>query len=100
VTINEYVEREMVRVTNVFTNDGAPYDPTNIWLEVRKPDGTTTTYQFGGGGSPIVKDSTGNYHADLDTTDLPGYWDYKWYSTGTGPAAAQGTFYVKRLGES
>jgi len=100
VTINEYVEREFVRVTNAFTNAGTLYDPTNVWLVIRKPNGVETTYQYLGVGSPIVKDSTGNYHADLDTTGFAGYWDYKWYSTGTGPAAAQDTFYVKGIGET
>lgn len=79
-----------------FTNDaGAPTDPTTVKLEVRKPDGTKTTYTYDGTNNIIVKDATGRYHKDI-TPDMSGRWYYRWVGTGTVQQAAWTEFTVLR----
>lgn len=41
----------------------------------------------------IVRSSAGNYHVDLNA-DEQGIWILRWYSTGTGQAAAEDEFVV------
>jgi hypothetical protein len=40
-----------------------------------------------------VKDSTGNYHVDVDA-DEPGVWRFRFAGTVSGQAAAEGQFRV------
>lgn len=83
------------RVSVVFTNAGsAVADPTTIKLHVRKPfSAQATSYTYGVGGT-IVKDSTGNYHADL-SLDTAGTWYYEWEGTGAVEVAEEGSFFVE-----
>lgn len=85
---------DVVRVSVAFSTvaTGVALDPTAVYLSVKDPDGNITLYQYGV-DSEIVKDSTGNYHADIDV-DTYGQWYYRWYSTGAGKAADEGSFYV------
>ena len=84
-----------VRVSGHFTtiSTGADQDPTAIFLSIKNPSGTLTTYQYGV-DVIIVKDSVGDYHADIDA-NVAGLWYYRWFSTGTGKAADEGTFEVE-----
>lgn len=71
--------------------NGNVVDPATLTLEVRKPGAAVTTYTY-----PtdviIVRDSVGNFHANL-TLDIDGIWEFNW--TATGPDYADGgTFYV------
>lgn len=66
--------------------NGAPVDPTDLSVTIRKPDGTLTTEQYNPGS--IVKDSVGNYHLDI-AVDQEGDWFYT--VAGTGAATAVGT---------
>src|SRR5207247_4798970 len=43
----------------------------------------------------VVKDSTGNYHVDLDTSVSGGTWDWRWEGLVTNQAAKEGKFYVR-----
>jgi hypothetical protein len=52
---------------------------------------TTLTY---GTDAALVKDSTGNYHVDLDVT-MGGKWWIKFYSTGSVKAAVEDFFLVR-----
>jgi hypothetical protein len=92
---NTYLAGNLVRVTAAFANAaGAAADPTTVTLEYRPGLGaalTTVVYPT----APIIKDSVGNYHADLDTTGSnPGVtvWDYGWFGTGTVQAVSTGAF--------
>jgi hypothetical protein len=42
----------------------------------------------------VVKASTGLYYIDVDANAV-GYWAYRWFSLGTGQAAAERRFKVK-----
>lgn len=92
--MNVYQKGDLVRISGVFKDvAGTLIDPGTVTLKVTKPDGTTTTYTYG--GSPaVVKDSTGNYHVDA-SADQTGRWLYTWISTGTGQAAENGEFLVE-----
>ena len=98
-----YVAGSLIRVSSyggtiAFPTDGYRdingnlIDPASVILTYIDGQGTrhTVTYPT----APIIKDGTGLYHADLDTTSLAGSWSYEWSSTGTGQAAKIGTFIV------
>src|SRR5688572_8916342 len=74
---------------------GADTDPTTLTLHVRTPDGTYTSSVYQGVGQTytIVKDSTGDYHADIPIT-MAGVWWYEWVSTGPGAGAEERAFRV------
>ena len=97
MTINAHQAGDLVRVTAAFTDpaDDTPVDPDDVLLDVRKGDGSTATHAFSTSPATVVKDSVGNYHADLDTTGLAGTWHYRWYSTGAGQAAEHNVFTVE-----
>ena len=86
---------DLVRVEAEFRNalTGAALDPTAVFLSVREPDGTVTTYTYG--GAEITQDSTGIYHALIDV-DQAGVWRYRWWSTGSGQAAEEKVFKVRQ----
>lgn len=91
--INLYNNGDVVRVTATFVDAaGAAMDPTTVRFKFKAPGAATVTYTYGA-GAEIIKDSTGNYHADLPA-DTAGKWLYRWESTGTGKAAGEGQFMV------
>lgn len=76
----------LVRSTATFANiSGTITDPTTVTLKYRTAAGSTTTVVYP--SAPIVKDSTGVYHADFDTTGFTGpddqLWTTEWIGTGT-----------------
>ena len=88
-----YYEGALVRVTAAFTNAaGAAVDPTTVTLKWHRNQDAITNWTVQAG--QIVKDSVGNYHADLDTTNLPGGWSYEFEGTGAAQATNAGTFLV------
>lgn len=93
--MNHYIPGNLVRLSATFTDNSTstPVDPTNVYLRVRAPGGTVTTYTYGVDAA-LVKDSTGNYHLDLDAATR-GEWTYRWYSTGTGQAAGEASFTIR-----
>jgi hypothetical protein len=83
--MNVYKKGDLVRIAGVFKDvNGTLIDPTSVALRVTKPDALTST-------PAVTRDSTGNYHVDVDLTDA-GRWYYTWISTGTGQAAENGEF--------
>lgn len=82
------------RVTAQFLNPaGTAFDPSSVRFKFKNPSGTETAYVYGT-DAELVKDSTGNYHVDIDA-DKPGRWVWKFFSTGSGQAAAAGSFMVE-----
>lgn len=92
---NTYDIGDQARMSAAFTNvsTGAAADPTAVTLEYRKPDGAITTLVYGADAA-LVKDSTGNYHADV-TVDQWGRWDYRFAGTGAVIAAGDSFFEVR-----
>jgi hypothetical protein len=62
-------------------------------MKYKTPRGVTTTLTYGVDVA-LVKDSTGNYHVDVDVTEA-GQWWVRFYSTGTNQAAAEDFFLVQ-----
>ena len=95
--MNTYMSGSLVRTTAAFTNTaGAAADPTTIVLKYKTGAGATTTVTYP--SAPIVRDGTGAYHADLDTTGWAGpdplQWLTEWIGTGTVQAIAAGGWLV------
>jgi hypothetical protein len=63
-----------------------------VKVSVRTPGRVVTTYTYGVDVA-VVKDSTGNYHIDIDA-NAAGTWHARWFSTGTGQAAEEMEFFV------
>src|ERR1019366_582877 len=69
---------------------GSAVDPDIVTFSFTPPGGSAVvfTYNFGlvGNDGTIVRDSVGNYHADVDTTPYSaGVWKYSWQGAhGTG----------------
>jgi hypothetical protein len=88
-----FKQGSLVRLAGPFLDSSQnPVDPTTVYITIARPDGQRNTYQYGV-GSLIVKDSTGNYHIDVDAS-IPGKWSYWWHSTGTAQAADEKSFTV------
>lgn len=91
--MNKYTSGTLVRtIAANFTDiNGVVKDPTTTTLKYRKGLGAVTTAIFP--AAPIVKDSAGNFHADLDTSGFTGpdleLWEVEWI--GTGDVVAIGT---------
>ena len=73
--------------------NGVPADPTTVTLSYRPGPGTSVIAIIYP-DARIVKDGTGLYHADLDTTGTSpsATWTYEWSGTGAIIAAADNAF--------
>lgn len=92
---NTYDKGDLVRVAAVFTNTaGTAIDPTAVLFQFRGPGVDTTDYTYGT-DTELVKDSTGNYHVDINA-NASGKWYYRFYATGTGQSADEDYFAVAR----
>lgn len=90
---NEYDKGDKVRVTGTFTDSaGTAVDPDVVRFVVRNPRGVETTYLYGTDAA-LVKSATGIYYVDV-SADVEGKWYYRYYSTGSGQAAGEGSFTV------
>lgn len=93
MTISVYDKGDVARVSGAFAVSGAATDPTAVSLKFTKPSGDQTTYVYGT-DAQLLKDSTGNYHADL-TLDEVGDWHYQWVGTGAVATVERGQFVVQ-----
>jgi hypothetical protein len=60
---------------------GSPADPDEVIFAYRVGNGPVTQFKYAGassGEAVVVKDSTGTYHIDIDTTNQPGTWTISW----------------------
>jgi hypothetical protein len=88
-----YDKGDLVRCSAAFTNSaGTAIDPTAVLFKVKDPSGNITSYTYVT-DAELVKDSTGNYHVDVDADEV-GKWYYRFYSTGTGQAAGDSDFTI------
>lgn len=89
---------DVVRVTGAWTNAaGVAIDPTGVLARYADPSGNVTTLTYGIDAA-LVKDSTGNYHVDIDA-DEAGVWFVRFYSTGTGQASSETDHFVVHVNE-
>lgn len=93
--VQEFDVGDAVRCSAGFKNlAGTAIDPTTVSVSVKKPDGTVETKVYGT-DVEVVKSSIGNYYIDVDVT-AHGVWYYRFFSTGSGKAAAERQFVVRR----
>lgn len=83
--------QDIAEITNVFSVNGAPTDPTAVSLTVVDPTGAITTVTYDPG--TIVRNSTGSYTYSQACT-VEGMWSYTWVGTGTASDVTAGTFTV------
>jgi hypothetical protein len=83
---------ELATLTNTFSVDGTPTDPTTITLAVTDPQGAATPYTFA--AAEITKLSTGVYRKDI-ACSIAGTWTYRWTGTGTVVDTTVGTWDVQ-----
>jgi len=89
-----YDKGDLIRCSAAFTDaDDNAQDPTVVGFKVRDPSNNITSYVYGT-DAELVKDSTGNYHVDVDADEV-GTWYYRFYSTGTGQAADESEFEIE-----
>ena len=90
-----YDKGTLVRTSCQFVDrtTGQAVDPATVRCIYRKPDATTTTLVYGVDNA-LIKDSTGNYHVDLNANQA-GPWWYRWESTGASQGAYEGTFEIR-----
>ena len=87
-----YIIGQMADLTAAFADGGgAAIDPTTVSIDVTTPDLVVTTYTY---PANITKTSVGNYNFLYPITQA-GDHSYRWYSTGTGQTAFNGSFYVQ-----
>lgn len=91
---NHFSAGSLVKLTSTFQDaDEVLFNPTDVKITIEDPNGTITTYEYGVDGG-LIKDSTGIYHIDVDTTGKPGTWHYRWFSLGTGQASSKNLAFV------
>lgn len=77
-----------------FTNiSGTVTDPTEVKFGYTVNGGPPTTFTYGV-GAQVVRDSTGTYHIDIDTTGLSGTWTYTWVGYGGVQTRSEGQLIV------
>jgi hypothetical protein len=92
--MDSYAVGNLVRVSVAFADStDAAVDPSVVKVQVRTPAGTISTKTYGTDAA-VKRASVGHYYLDVDASS-PGEWMYRWYSTGTGQAAAEGVFTVE-----
>jgi hypothetical protein len=77
------VQGDKFRVYGYYRNQaGSLADPSgSVFIrDKRGSSGTPTTYTFGGG--IVLKEGTGTYYIDVDSTPFYGDYIYSWGSTG------------------
>lgn len=93
MTINEYALGTGVICSAGFRSAaGALADPDVVKFSFITPAGVTTTYTYPT-DTALKKDATGEYHVAIDANAV-GKWHYRFFATGTGQAAAEGSFAI------
>lgn len=83
--------RFILRITDP-TDADTPVDPSGLTFKTKNPSAATSTYTYGTDAA-LVKDSTGNYHIDLQLATA-GTWHYRWDATGSFAGAQEGSIVV------
>lgn len=92
--MNAYDNGDLVRCTGTWTDAaGTAQDPTAVLFKYKTPAGVTTMLTYGVDVA-LVKQATGIYYVDVNA-NAAGVWKYRFYSTGTGQAAAEASFRVR-----
>lgn len=88
--MSSYIPGQIAKLTVTFSQDSVAVDPTTVAIKIKKPDETVATYSY---PASITKSAVGSYAYSLDLTTA-GTWWYRWYSTGVGQTAVEGSIEV------
>ena len=96
------IEGTLVRFytsTPFTTLAGVITDPTTVKFAFQVEGGAPNIATYGTPASfgVIVRDSTGNFHIDIDTTGKPGLWTWVWVGSGAVQTRAEGTVVVSPM---
>lgn len=70
-------------------------DPDHLSLFVKDPRRQETEYVYSlAPGGTVVRDAAGEYHADIDMSEMDGDWKCRWEATGAGQSAAEITIHI------
>lgn len=84
----KFPEGNLVHLESEFRDAAeALFNPTVVKISITTPAGDTTEYVYGT-NVELIRSSTGIYYINVNTTDKPGRWRYRWWSTGTGQASS------------
>jgi hypothetical protein len=84
-----------VRLKATFKDfDGALTDPTAVTLTITREATDTTDERVWPDGT-VIRESTGVFYYDQDTTVTSGVYHWHWEGTGPAPGAKQGEFFVR-----
>lgn len=83
---------ELATLTNTFSVNGTPTDPTTVSLIITDPTTASTTYTFA--AAQITRTGTGVYTKDIPCT-IAGTWTYEWVGTTAASDAIAGTWEVQ-----
>jgi hypothetical protein len=90
----EYDYGDAVRCSGSFTDaSSVAVDPAAVFFQSKNPSGNITTLEYGVDAA-VVKASVGHYYVDVNG-NTPGFWFYRFYSTGSGQAADEDTFLIR-----
>lgn len=95
MTVNAYPWGKQIKLTATFTDDdGNAQDPDTVTFQWDDPNAErrTKTYVT---DPEVVRLSTGVFRVIIGG-DLPGLWEYRVESTGTGKDAEEGQFRVRQ----
>lgn len=75
------------------TETGADIDPDVVSVAIRTPSDVVSVYVYGT-DPEVVRDGLGKYYLNVNA-DEEGTWYYRFWSTGNGQAADEGSFTVQ-----
>lgn len=85
---------DLMRCEGTFLDlDDVAVDPSAVFFKFKDPSGNVTSYTYPTDGE-LVKEATGLYYVDVDV-DEGGDWWFRFFSTGSGQAAGEGTFWAE-----
>lgn len=92
---NTFDVGDRLRLKAAFTDESdAGSDPSEVTIKHRDPSGNVAMESYNAGAGNVVKDSTGNYHFDLDL-DEPGRWYWRTEGDDSPEAAGERSFTVR-----
>jgi hypothetical protein len=95
IHLTEFDVGDAPRSFGEFRNfDGVLTDPQTVKVSIKPPNSPVVTKIFGT-DTEVVKDSDGLFYIDIDA-NAAGQWAVRWFSEGTGKAAAEMRFHVRR----
>jgi hypothetical protein len=89
-----YFKGNLVRCFCYFEENGERVVPDTVTFKIKNPNGNVSTYVYGT-DDELEKDAENLFSIDIEAS-VPGQWFYRFESTGTGQAAFESEFIVRK----